>query len=94
MRNLYQEKQINQLHENVIGFQERCRQMVEIVRAKKASKELPSKRKLELAHQGQGLDDETLDSQPPTLTTEQPLATKRDFDKVSDDELSQLLKEV
>jgi hypothetical protein len=38
MRNMYQEKQINQLHENVIGFQERCRQMVEIVRAKKANK--------------------------------------------------------
>ena len=34
-----QEKQMQQLHESVIGFQERCRQMTEIVRAKKLQKQ-------------------------------------------------------
>jgi hypothetical protein len=33
-----QERQVQQLHESVIGFQERCRQMTEIVRAKKLQK--------------------------------------------------------
>jgi TolA-binding protein len=35
VRTQAQEKQVQQLHESVIGFQERCRQMTEIVRAKK-----------------------------------------------------------
>ena len=38
VRTQAQEKQVQQLHESVIGFQERCRQMTEIVRAKKLLK--------------------------------------------------------
>ena len=34
-----QERQVQQLHESVIGFQERCRQMTEIVRAKKVQRQ-------------------------------------------------------
>ena len=38
VRTQAQERQVQQLHESVIGFQERCRQMTEIVRAKKLQK--------------------------------------------------------
>ena len=41
------------MHENVIGFQERCRQMVEIVRAKKLQK-LGATKKLDKNQDGTG----------------------------------------
>ena len=69
--------------------------MVEIVRAKKAKKELPKKKTDVNQNQGQGLDDERIENLPPTISAEEPTITvTRDYNKVSIQELESIREDL
>ena len=58
--------------------------MVEIVRAKKANKQIPKKNPDMNQSQGQGLDDERIENLPSSTSIEEPTITvTRDFNKVT-----------